>query len=277
MKIRRVTSLTSLLSFTFLVPTIVVLYIVPQGRVAYWADWRLWGLTKTEWTNIHINLGLLFVLSIFLHIYYNWKPIVSYLKNKAKQIKVFTANFNIALILTVVFVVGTYFFLPPFSWILNLNESLKDTAAVKYGEPPYGHAELSSLKTFTSKMKIELSEGVARLKTAGIQFENEKQTLKEIANLNKTSPQQIYLAMKPKDDPAKDKNMPDIPPPGLGKRSLADVCQEYNLNIPAILRGLADNNIKASSEMSMKKIAEQNKMNPIDVYDVVKKVSLSPS
>ena len=70
MKVKKITSLTASLSFIFLVLTSVILYIVPQGRVAYWADWHLWGLTKTEWGNIHINLGLFLLLAILQHIYY---------------------------------------------------------------------------------------------------------------------------------------------------------------------------------------------------------------
>ena len=197
MKIRRITSLTGLLSFILLITTSIILYIVPHGRVAYWADWRLWGLTKTEWSNIHINLGILLLLAISLHIYYNWKPITSYLKNKAKQVKVFTKEFNIALALTIIFVLGTYLFIPPFSWVLELSESIKDSATIKYGEPPYGHAELSSLKTFTSKMGLDLNQSMERLQKVGITFDSAKQTLKEIAESNIISPQQLYLAMKP--------------------------------------------------------------------------------
>ena len=109
MKIRKITSLTASLAFILMVLTSIVLYIVPQGRVAYWADWRLWGLTKTDWGNIHINMGLLFLIALFLHIYYNWKPLMSYLKNKAKQMKVFTPEFNVALVITVAFDCGHLF------------------------------------------------------------------------------------------------------------------------------------------------------------------------
>lgn len=77
MKVRKATSLTVLLTFVLLVLTSVILYIVPHGRVAYWADWHLWGLTKTQWESFHINLGLLLLLAILLHIYLNWKVIVS--------------------------------------------------------------------------------------------------------------------------------------------------------------------------------------------------------
>ena len=54
MKIRKITSLTALVSFLLLILNSVILYIVPQGRVAYWSDWHLWGLNKTEWGNQHI-------------------------------------------------------------------------------------------------------------------------------------------------------------------------------------------------------------------------------
>ena len=48
MKLKRITSLTIMLAFLVMVLTGIVLYIVPQGRVAYWADWRLLGLSKTS-------------------------------------------------------------------------------------------------------------------------------------------------------------------------------------------------------------------------------------
>ena len=271
MKIRKATSLTALLSFTLLVLTAVILYIVPHGRVAYWADWHLWGLTKTEWGNIHINLGLLLLLAISLHIYYNWKVILSYLKDKTKRLRVFTKEFSVALALTMVFILGTYFEAPPFLWVIEISDSIKDSAAVKYGEPPYGHAELSSLKTFTTKMGLDLAQSVDRLRKARIEVEKEEQTIQEIAKLNKMSPQQVYLAMKPDDQVTKGKKLPLTPPPGSGNRSLADISQEYNLNIPTILRGLAKNNIKATAEMSIKKVAAQNNTSPVDVYEIIRK------
>ena len=96
MKLRKITSLTALLAFVGMVVTSLVLYIGPQGRVAYWADWTLLGLDKTQWGDLHINMGLVFLLSILLHIYYNWKAILAYLKDKARHVKVFTPDFNVA-------------------------------------------------------------------------------------------------------------------------------------------------------------------------------------
>jgi len=116
MSVKKITSLTALLSFIVMAFTGIILYITPQGRVAYWSDWHLFGLTKSEWGDIHIGTGVLFIIAIGFHIWYNWKMILAYLKDKAKNLKIFTKDFNIALILTVVFVAGTYFQAPPFVW-----------------------------------------------------------------------------------------------------------------------------------------------------------------
>ncbi len=270
MSVKKTASLTALLSFIVMAFTSIILYIVPQGRVAYWADWHLFGLTKTEWGDIHISTGVLFIVAIGFHIWYNWKMILAYLKDKARNLKIFTKDFNIALILTVVFVAGTYFQAPPFVWILDINTYLKDSAARKYGEPPYGHAELSGLKTFIGKMGFNSKECTDRLKKAGVRVEDSDQSLAEIARLNNMSPQQVYLTMKPAEETGKAKTMPENPPPGTGRRSVADICQEYSLNIPAVLHGLAQNNINATAEMSIREIAEQNNTGPTDVYEAIK-------
>jgi len=169
MNIRKIVSLTSALAFLVMLLTSIILYIVPHGRIAYWSDWRLWGLSKTQWGDIHINTGLLFLIALSLHIYYNWKPIVNYLKGKTKKIKIFTKDFNIAAALVLICILGTYFSIPPFSSILNISADIKDSAVECYGEPPYGHAELSSLKTFTKKMNLDVNECISMLKKEGIE------------------------------------------------------------------------------------------------------------
>ncbi|MCD6433505.1 MAG: DUF4405 domain-containing protein, partial [Sulfurimonas sp.] len=60
----------------------IMLFIVPHGRVAYWADWHLFGLSKGQYGELHTTSMVVFLLFASLHIYYNWKPIVSYMKDK---------------------------------------------------------------------------------------------------------------------------------------------------------------------------------------------------
>ena len=277
MKIRKITSLTASLAFILMVLTSIVLYIVPQGRVAYWADWRLWGLTKTDWGNIHINLGLLFLIALFLHVYYNWAPLISYLKDKAKRIKVLTPEFNVALVITGVFIVGTAFLWPPFIWVMDLNNHFKDNGAEKYGDPPYGHAELSSLKTFTKKMNLDLEKSMGLLKQAGYPVESGEMTLETIGRKYDIPPQKIYQTIKPAEIAlvqvdATTINLPDSPPPGTGNLSLADFCARYNLNRKLVVPGLKTLGITATAEATLKDIATRNDTSPIDIYEKIKEI-----
>jgi len=196
MNIRKITSLTALISFLLIFLTSIILYIVPQGRVAYWSDWHLWGLSKTQWGNIHINLGFLFILSILLHIYYNWNPILNYMKDKQKNLKIFTKNFNVALILTLIVVIGTLFMIPPFSSILDLSDKIKNDAAVKYGEPPFGHAEEAPFNSLVKKMGLDFKKSVAKLEKAGIKIDAPDQIFLEIAKKYDYTPKEVYDIIK---------------------------------------------------------------------------------
>jgi len=275
-KIRRLTSLTASLAFVLMLVTSIILFITPQGRVAYWADWRLWGLTKTDWGNIHINLGLLFLIALSVHIYYNWKPLISYLKNKAKQIKLFTPEFTLAFAITIVFIFGAYFLVPPFGWVMSLNEHFKDTGAEKYGEPPYGHAELSSLQTFAKKMKLDLAKSVELLDKAGYAVEDGNITLATIGRQYNIPPQLVYETIKPAAIATANKsdsnNLPESPPPGTGKLTLADFCTQHKLNMKMVVRELKKQGIEASEDLTLKKIAAKNKTGPHDIYERIKNI-----
>jgi len=173
-------------------------------------------------------------------------------------------------------VAGSYFTVPPFSWVLDLGESIKDSAGVKYGEPPYGHAELSTLKTLARRSDYDLNQSMENLKKAGIQFENERQTLLAIAKLNRLSPQQVYLAMKPVEESASGKpKIPETPAGGTGKKTVSDICAQYGLDLGVIMRGFAANKIRATADMNLKTIAEQNNMGPVDIYDLIRKIAES--
>ncbi|SEA00095.1 protein of unknown function [Desulfuromusa kysingii] len=265
MNMRRITSLTALISFVLLMVTSIILYIVPSGRVAYWAGYRLWSLTKEDWGAVHINLGVLLLVSILLHVYYNWKAMISYLQNKSKQLRIFTADFNISLLVTLVVFFGTLAGIPPMSSIINFGAAITEKANLYYGEPPYGHAELSPLADFVDKVKVDLDESMALLKQAGITVDSAAQTMQEIAEANGVSPQQIYAAMKPGSKGAANE-MPEEAPGGTGNRTLAQICEMYQLDPKVIAHGLALKSITAEPQQSMKEIATANHLDPHTIY-----------
>jgi AraC-like DNA-binding protein len=268
MTIRKITSMTMLLSFVLLVLTSIILYIVPHGRVAYWSDWHLWGLTKTQWGNLHVNLGFLFLLSGFMHIFYNWKPLLAYMKNKSRKLKIFTLGFNIALALTIFVSIGTLFNIPPMSTIINFGEAIKEQAAEKYGEPPYGHAELSSLTLFAKRTGLDLTVVRQRLQQANIHFQKPQQSIIDIAEHNNITPKALFEIMKPAlQKSAEGVSFPETPPPGFGRQVLSDICREYHLNTGKIIDDLAQHDIKAAPNQKIKEIASENQMTPHALFE----------
>ena len=193
---------------------------------------------------------------------------ISYMKNKSKRLKVFTTDFNISLIVTLVVFFGTLAGIPPMSSITNLGDAITEKANLYYGEPPYGHAELSPLADFADKVKVDLNESLAKLETAGIKVKSPTQTILAIAGDNGISPQQVYAAIKPKNKSV-ESTMPEEAPGGTGNRTLAQICEMYQLNPDAIVQGLAEQNISAVPGQVMREIAAANGIDPHGVYAAI--------
>lgn len=278
MNLRKITSLTMLLSFIVLVITSIVLYVLPEGRVAYWSDWRFMGLSKTQWDDLHINLGFLFLAAGLLHLFYNWKPMLAYMKDKTRKVKVFTAAFNVALLLTVACTAGTLMNIPPFSSILEFGNSFKNAAAEKYGEPPYGHAERSSLRMFAKRTGLDLKQMKTQLASANITLTGESETLLDIAGANNMTPKAVYDVIKPAEPelaPGEKSPFPDAPFPGLGRKVLSDLCNDYSLDTTQVLNAFAARNITATADQTLKEIAEANNSDPHALFEIIHGVARS--
>ncbi len=271
MNMRKITSLTALTSFVLLLLTSIILYIVPAGRVAYWAGYRLWGLSKEDWAAVHINLGVLLLIAVILHVYYNWAAMISYMKNRTRQLRVFTPDFNVALMLTLAVFFGTLAGIPPMSSIIHLGEAVTDRANIKYGEPPYGHAELSPLSDFVDKVQLDLDQSLATLQAAGIVVASPRQTMQEIAEANGTPPQKIYDMIRPAVETGG--QMPEEAPGGTGKRTLVQLCELYQLDVDRVRAGLRDSGVTAAADQSMKDIAAAHGMDPQGLYGLIYRIS----
>ncbi|MGE4537149.1 MAG: DUF4405 domain-containing protein [Desulfovibrio sp.] len=267
---RKITSLVALLAFVLTIITSLILYIAPQGRVAYWSDWTLFGLDKTQWGNLHVNLGLLFLLALALHAYYNWKAIVAYL-SRARKLVIATPAFVTACAIVLLVGLGTYAGLPPFSTFLAGSDYFKERAARLYGEPPYGHAELSPLASLAPKLGLTPEVIVKGLKKAGYDAAAPDATLLSLSRRYGVSPQKLYQAFAPDTG----KELPELPPPGTGNRSLSDLCQTYGLDTARIVAGLTQRGIAATPDATIKTISEKNGQGPLEVYAAIRQAAVA--
>ncbi len=289
---KRVTSLSLGISFLIMSYTGIMLFIAPHGRVAYWSDWHLWGLTKTDYGNIHTTAMVVFLIFGILHIYYNWKLIVKYLRNKQKKISFTKKEFLAAFILNLVFFLGTLFAIQPFQGFINMGEAIKDNWTKTYGEPPYGHAEETKLKVFCKKQKLDLNKAKENLKAKNIKFK-ENDSLKTIAKNSNLAPSDIYKIIskdnkksnikiktdktKSKTDKIDSNNNEEIikdenTPSKLGRRTLKELNKMKKIDLDRAIKILKDKGISdAASDNRLKNLADELEITPLEVYQLIKK------
>lgn len=197
MNTRKLTSLLLAWSFVILSITSIVLYITPAGRVAYWASWSLFGLDKHQWGALHTNIGYLFIAASVIHIILNWKLIVNYIRKKTREAMKINADTVASVVIVMAFSVLTLAEMPPVSWIQTFGEGLKEVSEVKYGSPPYGHAEMSSLELYCQRTGTDVEEAKRLLAEAGIAYTGPDQSIADIATANNLTPQDIAKVITP--------------------------------------------------------------------------------
>jgi hypothetical protein len=259
MNLKKITSLVMLFSMLIMTYTGIMLFICPPGRIAHWAQWTMFGMTKEQFGQVHTTFMVLFILATILHVYYNFKPMVSYMKNKTKQFVFFTKDTMVALAISLVFFVGTLSEVAPFSSFLNFGEDIKNSWEKDYGTPPYSHAELSSFKSFVSKLGFDLNKSKEILNQNGISFKD-TQSLSDIAKENDSSPQFIYELLKQN---LKSEGKKEFT--GLGKKNIKDVAKELKVSTNKFIAQLNSLGVKAKANDKFKTLAEDNDLSPIDI------------
>jgi len=104
----------------------VILYIAPSGRIAKTIEWRPLWLDKDQWETLHTILGFVALFFSYLHIKYNWRPIVSYFRRKLGDVMKLRKELAVATLTTLALVVSSVYYLPPVKQIMDLGESFND-------------------------------------------------------------------------------------------------------------------------------------------------------
>jgi hypothetical protein len=203
--LRRATSLTALLAFIALVFSGVFAYLAPRGPGS--SSWGALGLGKHGWFALHTNVGILFLVASVLHTVLNIKPLIAYLKNREGKFRLFTPNFNIALLLTAWVVAGSLLDWPPFSDVANYKESLgnrghhhqeavePEPVTKAYPEKMPFLFSRRSLEGVCEKYNLDQARIIRGLEDNGIVAHGEW-SLKRIAEENDTAPSIIFEAIR---------------------------------------------------------------------------------
>ena len=197
-KTRGFVSITLALSFIILSLSGVVLYIMPHGRVAYWINWKIMGLSKDDWDAVHTIVGFVFMITAVVHFCLNWPAFVNYIKSKAKKGLRLKKELAASIILSGIIIVGTLGGIPPFSTMMDIGESIKESWGTDIERAPIPHAELMTVDSFIKNLHLSREKVVHNLESYGIEIENTDETLKSIALRYNMSPQELYRIIQPR-------------------------------------------------------------------------------
>ena len=276
---RGLTSFFTLFGFLIMSVTGLILYLVPAGRIAYWTNWELIGLTKTDWGNIHILASILFIVAGGFHTYFNWKPLMNYFKDKARKGVKLRRELALSSVLSIWVIVSAIWTVPPLSYLIDFNEWVKDSWIVQDEyEPPFGHAELLSLKTFTKKLDIDLVKATKELKANGILFDSVEETLEDIGKNNDISPMNMYLLIRKFEPAPEPENLEaytsesievEFSGTGFGNKTIGSICESLGLDPALAISRLAEAGITAGLDQTIKATAEKSNTASIEIMKII--------
>ncbi len=258
-------------SFVVLTVTGLILYVVPHGRVANWTFWSLAGLDKDGWADVHILFGAVFILAGIWHLYFNWKPFMNYLAQRARGHWSLKRELVTSLVATVLLTVATLYALPPVSWLLDLNDLAKSAWGRAPGqEPPYARAEATPLPVLAQRLNLDLAEMRAALGQVGIDASDPAASLESLAQVHGTTPAALFAllprpsqAMAGSQDPqAIEARLTGM---GIGAKTLADFAGQEAIPLDEAMRRLAVAGIPAQEDETLKHLAERHSTRPIEI------------
>lgn len=265
--LRAMTSLTVSMSFLILALSGVILYLSPKGRVANWTGWSMIGVSKEGWGSAHTTMALLFLVASAAHIAYNWRPLVKYLKMPlAAGAKRSRSEMFGALALTLAVFFGTLYSLPPFGAVAELGENIKQYWETQSVIGPYAHAEEDSLEAFANKLGRGPEELRERLASKGLAVEDMSQTVKDLAHQNNMTPASLFAVLSsggaaagPSGNYA---SRGGAGAGGFGRKSLAQVCAEGNVELETAIARLQQRGITATGEDNVRTLADGVNITP---------------
>jgi hypothetical protein len=273
-------SLCSLVSFILLLITAIILYIEPHGRVAYWIKWNFMGLEKDQWGNIHLFSGLLFLVAGGFHLYYNWKPLLRYLSGKIETGLRYKRELMISSLIFLWIIASGIWALPPLVYLADLSEAIKSAWVTSAElEPPFGHAERVSLKTFCKKQGIPLDQAMAELRETGFKVNNPDETLGDIAGSKGSSGMGVYAVIQKLEKNAKAMKSGTVWTPGMieetfagtgiGRKSIAQIIKDHGLDPKTVYQRLKGSGIEAMDDDKIKELADKHDATPIKILTIM--------
>lgn len=265
-KWRAFTTFYIVISFLVISTSGVILYIAPPGRVAYWSEWTLFGVTKEKWQAVHTIFTFLFVAAAALHVYFNWKVLISYLKMKLNERVRRGRELALASGLVIIVIAATLLNLSPISNVMTLGDNLSNGWVAPQDEPPVPHAELLTLEQFADKAGVALPKMMEQITVNGLIADSTTMLVKHLAFKYNLTPQQLYAKMRGGEQL---KPVTIAEGGGYGRKTVAQVAGQLSVPVPEALSRLRQNAVSAEAASVIRDLASEHNLSPIDLVKFI--------
>jgi uncharacterized membrane protein YgcG len=287
-RLRACVSLVVALGFLVLVVSGAILFLAPPGRVANWTDWRIASLTKHEWGDLHIVFAALFLLGGLLHVWFNWRPLLSYFRSRAAKSRGMRWEWVAALLLCLLVFAGIRAEVPPFATLLDWSEGLKQSWEQPAQRAPIPHAEDLALTALCEQADVPLATAKERLAAAGVQGIADDVVIAALAEQNGLSPARIHEIVQGAASGAGAGRGQGGGPAGgegaggksgggsagrggIGRKTLRDACAEEGIDLELALERLDAEAIDAKADDTLRDIATRNGLDrPGAILDAIR-------
>ena len=246
-----------------LIVTGIVLYFSPPGRIAHWVEWRFLGLTKENWQAIHTLFSFTFIIVGAFHLYFNWVVFWNYLKSKVQTGIKMQRELIVSSVLILMMFLLIILEIPPFQTVMDIGEDLSNSWSNPQTEPPIPHAELLTLPEFARQTRQDFQQLNHQLRMAGIRQVDSFITIKDIAEENDLTPQE--LLEKIINSAGKESTYY----PGYGRKTISEISISLNLDENLVMERLHKNNIQFEKTEILKDIAERYDLKPVDLVNII--------
>lgn len=186
-RFRAFVSLSVFVSFLAMSISGIVLYIAPSGRIARDLDWRVWSLSRGDWTALHLTFSAVFMIAALIHLWLNRRPIWSYLKIKTKVAAGLRWEWLGVLVMAAVVTWGTLKPFEPFTTVLELRDRYRRNIPQQTAPPEAVAAGQITLEDYCRQLGVDLQAVLAALEKEYL-ITDKSDTLRKIADQNNTHP-----------------------------------------------------------------------------------------
>ncbi len=168
-------------------------------------------------------------------------------------------------LITILLFVFTLLELPPFSSLIELGEDLTDSWSSEQTEPPAPHAESMTFDALAKAINKPMEGLLANLNQNNI-IAQQDEIVRDVAEKYNLTPMELFKKMKT--FKTTDSSSP-YSGRGLGRKTMREICKTVQIDLENSLLLLKKNGINAGAEMTLKNIAGEYDMKPIDIMKII--------